>query len=481
MIKYIILLLILILVCYSFLPNSNYTEGFEDTELIENYKSVDSMKRLIRKVKDVFDSNDIDYWIHTEALLGAVEYKKIHPWGDNIDFCILDTNENALLNLKKVLEKNNLGISDFFAGYRIYELNGVELPKADYRYPFINILMFIETNDKIIIKSQSALKIWPQEIFNKSDIFPLKKYEYGDMELSGPNNAKNILEQVYNSWPVDIQKQPILRCYYKDENSIVYNKIKKPYLWQYWDNMDGKPTPAFINLCLKTVDKHCSGSFKVVRLNKDNIFKYIPELEKYKAKLDKLIIAHRVDIYRIMLLHKYGGLYLDADTISLRDPIEIIHKLFEYDFVGFGCSGITCQLGYGNPSNWILASQPNSILITQVLKNLLNQLQTKDTFDYHDLGKLVIWEELEKLMKEKKYKYFQYPNKVDGSRDIDGKWIDTDVVFSNKKINYEDESNMMFYVFYNHSMPKEAKSMSEEELLSKDWNYTKFMKRALAN
>ncbi len=481
MIKYIILLLILILVIYSFLPNVNNTEGFEDTELIENYKNVDSTKRLIRKVKDVFDSNDINYWIHTEALLGAVEYKKIHPWGDNIDFCILDKEEKDLINLKKILEKKNLGISEFFAGYRIYELNGIELPKADYKYPFINILIFTETKDKIIIKSQSALKIWPQEVFNKSDIFPLKKYEFGDVELSGPNNAKNILEQVYNAWPVDIQKQPILRCYYKDENSIAYNKIKRPYLWQYWDNIDGKPTPAFINLCLKTVDKHCSVSFKVVRLNKDNIFKYIPELEKYKEKLDKLIIAHRVDIYRIMLLHKYGGLYLDADTICLRDPIEIIHKLFEYDFVGFGCTGVTCQLGYGNPSNWILASQPNSVLITQVLKNLLNQLQTKDKFDYHDLGKLVIWEELGKLMKEKNYKYFQYPNKVDGSRDVDGKWIDTDVVFSNEKINYEDESNMMFYVFYNHSMPKEVKSLSEEELLLKDWNYTKFMKRALKN
>jgi hypothetical protein len=92
MIKYIILILIIILVIYSFLPCTNYTENFEDTELIENYKSVDSTKRLIRKVKDVFDSGDINYWIHTEALLGAVDYKTIHPWGDNIDFCILDSN-----------------------------------------------------------------------------------------------------------------------------------------------------------------------------------------------------------------------------------------------------------------------------------------------------------------------------------------------------------------------------------------------------
>lgn len=481
MIKYIILLLIIILVIYSFFPCINYIENFEDTEFLENYKSINSIKRLVGKVKDVFDSNNINYWIHTEALLGATEYKKIHPWGDNIDFCILDIDEKLLLNLKKVLEEKNLGISEFFAGYRIYELNGIKLPKADYLYPFINILIFTEANDKIIIKSQSALKIWPQEVFNKSDILPLKKYEFENIELNGPNNPKNILEQVYNGWPVDIQKQPVLRCYYKATNSIAYNKIKKPYLWQYWDNMDGKPTPAFITLCLKTVDIHCNKSFEVVRLNKDNIFNYIPELEKYKAKLEKLIIAHRVDIYRIMLLHKYGGLYLDADTICLRDPIEIIHKLNKYDFVGFGCTGGSCKLGYGNPSNWILASQPNSILIGEILRNLLDKLETKDTFDYHDLGKLVIWEELGKLMKEKNYTYFHYPNKIDGSRDKNGRWIDTDVVFSNEKIDYEEEDNMMFYVFYNHSMPKEVKSMSEQELLEKDWNYTKFMKRALAN
>ena len=479
MIKYIIILLILILVIYSFLPCTNYTEGFEDTELIENYKSVDSIKRLIRKVKDVFDSGDVNYWIHTEALLGAVDYKTIHPWGDNIDFCILDRDEKDLINLKKILEKKNLGISEFFAGYRIYELNGIELPKADYKYPFINILIFTESKDKIIIKSQSALKIWPQEVFNKSDIFPLKKYEFGDIKLNGPNNAKNILEQVYNAWPVDIQKEPILRCYYKANNSIAYNKIKKPYLWQYWDNIDGKETPSYISLSLKTVDKHCSKSFEIIRLNKDNIFKYIPELEKYKEKMDKLIIAHKVDIYRILLLHKYGGIYMDSDIICLKDPIEIIYKLSEFDFVGFGCTGMKCSSGYGTPSNWVLASRPNGILMGQVLKHLLNKLDTKKEFTYHDLGKLVIWEELKILMKEKDYKYFHYPNKVDGTRDVNGRWIDTNIVFSNEKINYEDEANMMFYVFYNSEMPKELKTISEKELLEKDWNYTKFMKRAL--
>jgi hypothetical protein len=82
-------------------------------------------------------------------------------------------------------------------------------------------------------------------------------------------------------------------------------------------------------------------------------------------------------------------------------------------------------------------------------------------------------------MKKHQYKYFHYPNKIDGSRDENGYWINTDIVFSNKNIKYEEEDNMMFFVFYNSGMPKEVKTMSEDELINKDWNYSKFMKKSL--
>jgi hypothetical protein len=180
-----------------------------------------------------------------------------------------------------------------------------------------------------------------------------------------------------------------------------------------------------------------------------------------------------------MLLYKYGGIYLDADTIVLRDPIEIADKLKKYDFVGFGCTPEKCTYGYGKPSNWILAARPNSILMAKVLKNQLDQIDNKKSFDYHDLGKLVIWEELEDLIKNHKYEYYHYPNKIDGSRDRDGNWITTELAFSNKKINYEDENNMIFFVYYNSHLDEQTKKISESELLSKDWNITKFIKRGL--
>lgn len=280
----------------------------------------------------------------------------------------------------------------------------------------------------------------------------------------------------------------LLYCLYKinlfkknfsSTNNLTDINNNKPYLWQYWDTIEGKVMPDYIKLCMKTVDKHCSKNFNIVRLNKDNIFKYIPEIEKYKDKMADLIVAHKVDIYRIMLLHKYGGIYMDADLICLRDPIEIIHKLDKYDFVGFGCTGRICSYGYGKPSNWILASRPKSILMRNILNHLLNKIEKENTFVYHALGKVVIWDELTKLIANENYVYFHYPNKVDGSRDINGKWVKSNIVFSNQKVEYEDEENMMFFVFYNSKMKASVKKMSENELLSKDWLFTKFLKKAL--
>jgi len=259
-----------------------------------------------------------------------------------------------------------------------------------------------------------------------------------------------------------------------------FNNHNKPYLWQYWDNTNGNKTPSYIELCLKTVDKHCSSSFNIIRLNKDNISYYLPELKNLSIynKIDKLIIAHKVDLYRIMLLKKYGGLYMDADIVVLRNPIEVIEKLNENDFVGFGCTATVCKNGYSKPSNWIMASRKNGTLVSKVLDNIINKIKKKDNFEYHDLGKLVIWDEL-KILIEDGYKYYHYPNKVDGSRDKYGFWIDSDIAFSNIKINYEDEENMLFFVVYNSNVPKNIKELSTAEILKKDWNFTKFIKKSL--
>lgn len=265
--------------------------------------------------------------------------------------------------------------------------------------------------------------------------------------------------------------------YNKKNNESFYNISNKPYLWLYWDPpING--TPGYIQICYDSVVKHCSESFVIVRLNKDNIKTFLPEIIGYEKYINNMKIAHKVDLYRILLLYKFGGLYLDSDILVLHDLIQIVNKLNNnIDYVGFGCTGDTCKYGYGYPSNWAMVSKPNTELMYNVMNNIINKIIKFNAnnfvdMDYHEIGKSVLWEELGKLIKNNKYKYYHYPNNIDGTRDKYGKWVTNEIIFSNKKIEYDNPNGMLFLVLYNSGIDNNIKNMSKGELLSKDYNFS---------
>jgi len=468
-----IILLLLILLIYTYYKSENFTP----VDALTNYTDLQSINNLFKKIIPILEKNNIEYWIYGGTLLGAIRNKGIIPWDDDIDIGILDKDVNKLLNLKSELNSLDLDISEIFFGYKIYEKSGKDIKNRTFKFPFIDVFITKKENNIIKLTSEYALKIWENDYFTADELYPLKKYQFEDYEVYGPNNPYNYLNRIYPNWKTQAIKtydhivhEPIKKI----EFDIDYNESGKPYIWQYWEGI----MPDYIKICMDTVDKHCNKNFNVIRLNENNILEYLPELTEYSEKINRLIIPHKVDIYRIMLLYKYGGIYMDADVIVLRSPIEIIDKLREYDFVGFGCTGNQCKNGYGHPSNWLLASRQNSILMGHILENLLKKITTQNKFDYHDLGKLVIWEELDKLKKQN-YKYYHYSNKIDGTRDKDGYWVDSSRIFSDEKIDYDDEDNMMFLIIYNSGVDDKVKKMSEKEILNQNWNYTKFIKRGL--
>ena len=239
--------------------------------------------------------------------------------------------------------------------------------------------------------------------------------------------------------------------------------------------------PDYIKLCIKTIYHHCEKSFNIQLLNSDNISVYIPELKQLSVDLSTLPIQQKVDIYRLLLLYKYGGLYMDTDIIVLQDLKDIAGKLSQYDFVGFGCTGDTCKYGYGMPSNWLMASRPNTELIKNCIKNATKKMSSnKNVFnkndDYHGLGKKIIWEELSKM---NNYKYFHYHSDYDGTRDINGNWVNMDRMFSNEIIKYSDPKKMMFIVLYNSDANDNYKNMKMGDILKSNMNISNYIKKSL--
>lgn len=483
----ILLIILLIFLCKNYFSFENFfitkkTEYFTPIDALTSVKDKKNIVKLFKQCIQIIEDNNIEYWIIGGTLLGSIRDKGLISWDDDADIAIMKEHINKILLLEDEFKKYNIGIVSWFGGYKLYDLNGTDIKGRNFKFPFVDIFIEIKNNDIYMFESEIANERWPLEKYKYDDIFPVKRYEYEDFQVYGPNKGLEMVNKIYSGW-----QNSALKIYDHTTHTktieykfkIDYDYTKKPYMWLYWDNknIDNKNNPAIIDLCYDTVVKHCSNSFEIVRLNKDNIESYIPELKHYKKYMTNLIIAHKVDIYRIMLLYKYGGVYLDSDIIVLKNPIEIMNKLNKYDFVGFGCTGFECKNGYGKPSNWLLASRPNTNLIGNILNKQLEIIEKNKKLDYHDIGKMLIWQELDNLFKQE-YEYYHYPNTVDGTRDKDGKWVTTARLFSNEKIEYDNEEDMLFCVYYNSS-DININKLTRDEILSTEWNITKFIKKSL--
>jgi phosphorylcholine metabolism protein LicD len=478
--KLILILLILLLIFFC-KKKDKKIEYFTPVDALTSIKDKKNLIKLFKQCIKIIEDNNIEYWIIGGTLLGSIRDKGLISWDDDADIAIMKEHINKILLLETEFKRHNIGIVSWFGGYKLYDLDGTIIKGRDFKFPFVDIFTEIKKDDIYMFESDLANERWPLEKYKHDDIFPLKRYEFEDFQVYGPNKGLEMVNKIYPEWQNSALKTYDHTTHIKTKIEykfkIDYDYTKKPYMWLYWDNINNKNNPAIIDLCYDTVIKHCSESFEIVRLNKDNIESYIPELKHYKKYMNNLIIAHKVDIYRIMLLYKYGGIYLDSDIIVLKDPFEIMNKLKKYDFVGFGCTGYECKNGYGNPSNWLLASRPNTNLMGNILNKQLEIIENNKKLDYHDIGKILIWEELDNLFKQE-YEYYHYPNTIDGTRDKEGKWVTTTRLFSNEKIEYDNEKDMLFCVYYNSS-DININKLTKNEILSKDWNITRFIKKSL--
>lgn len=282
------------------------------------------------------------------------------------------------------------------------------------------------------------------------------------------------------------------------QNAIIPASQQKPYLWVYWENLNDAKMPAYIALCRKTFLKHCKDSFNVVELDEKKIHEYLPDLKEKEERFDlkkRFLIQQRVDYYRVLLLEKYGGIYLDADTIIMKDLKEITDKLAEHDFVGF--MAINYVDYYGKPENGVMASRPHGILMSKVKENIEKQLATPPDqikIDYFDFGRNTLHKELSALLASG-YKYFHYGSEIDGTKTKDGKnvymtdkWpIDNDRdnrIFSEQPISYADMSKFFFIVLGNAQigtggLQEVFKNHTEEGLLNSKTNFSLLIKRSL--
>lgn len=125
-------------------------------------------------------------------------------------------------------------------------------------------------------------------------------------------------------------------------------------IFAFWQSE--KPMPGYLQLCIDTWYKNIP-DLKVHFVNHSNLNEYLGNLYPLD-QLKKLSYAKQSDIISAALLEKYGGLFIDVDTIIISDLFEIFAKFDDNKLVGFGFppnKGMHLAVLYcKNPGNPIL-------------------------------------------------------------------------------------------------------------------------------
>ena len=261
----------------------------------------------------------------------------------------------------------------------------------------------------------------------------------------------------------------------------------KPIIWMYWENRPNTKRPGYIDLCIDSVKNHCSKCFNIIVCNEKTIYHYIPEVMQYSEELAKLPIPQKVDIYRYYLLEKFGGIWIDADTVCLKCLCPIHNKLEKYEYVGVG-NGYSVEehkktrSNYNKPLNWMIMTKAHDPYITCVRDEATSRIG-KESRNYHNFGKDVLWKCLDvQREKDPNWEYYHLPS-VCNDYDSDANVLN--MIF--EPFNTEDclEERYIFPLYHTgaptgHKYEDWFKKMTKEELLKSDFPVSPIFRQAFA-
>jgi len=171
-----------------------------------------NLYKLLHRVVKILENNNIIYWASGGTFLGAIRCKGIIKWDDDLDLCVLEKDKQKLKELIDNEKDIYLDLSSTLVNKIIYKTN---------KYPFIDIFFMVPEleNGEIVYKCalKQARNFWNNEIYLEKELFPLKKTQFGAMQINIPNEYKRyFLSYFGNNW----NKEGVISYDHKKNESV---------------------------------------------------------------------------------------------------------------------------------------------------------------------------------------------------------------------------------------------------------------------
>lgn len=380
-------------------------------DAITDYDTIKRLNYIFNQTIQLLIKNNITYWVLGGTLMSAVKNKGNLAWDDDHDICLMAEDLKKFMAIQNQFRKINLVYSKGIHG-RLSDLKRRVVSRM-YKYLFIDIFIFFRNKnviDLLDLKTNRADRslYFKNNYFYYDDLFPLKKYQYEDYEINGPNNPFEYLNRSYPNWQNTGKSQHHIRNKNNNVNKMFPTfyyqpNIKKTFLWLINTNNINN---------YESVKKYCSNTFEIIEIDQYlNKEKYLPELKKLQIEDHSL----EDNIISIILMYKYGGLFIDcASVLVLSELDNILNKLKLYEFVSFGCSQNENEIGNEckQMSGSIMASRPKRVLTETVLKKMITVIFYQNEYDkyrkYKNIHEIIIWQEINGLIKRFGYEYYHY-------------------------------------------------------------------------
>ena len=256
---------------------------------------------------------------------------------------------------------------------------------------------------------------------------------------------------------------------------------KTHYVFTFWE--PARAMPGYIRLCIKTWAKNLPSDYEIVLLDYSNIARYIGLDLVSKIICKDMSLPTQADAVRVAVLSRYGGIWMDADTVLMNSSFFDLFAGHELAI-------------FGNPRRhqhnvgFIYASQKSRIIqawLSTIIYNvkvyrffgLLSkifpipyvQMQWKRVHSWNYLGN-GIFDRLSLSASEKEYlcidraSMFAFPEHtlMMGSSEEQYQHF----YFQNGTLDEVYSKCRGILLLHNSWTPREYKSMSEKEFLKQD-------------